>query len=107
VQLSNRLVGVLAALAHAYAAAGRMQDALRILEELKQASKSRYVSPYDLCCAYAGMGRIDEAFECVEKAFGELGWLSYLQFEPMLDPLKSDARFNDALRRIERHRQQN
>jgi tetratricopeptide (TPR) repeat protein len=89
--LSNRMVVPLSGLAHAYAVAGRIADAVRILEELKDASKSRYVSFYDLCCVYAGMGRMDEAFECIEKAFGELGWLSYLNLEPMLDRLKADT----------------
>jgi len=101
--LSNRMVVPLSGLAHAYAVAGRTPDAVRILEELKEASKSRYVSFYDLCCVYAGMGRMDEAFECIEKAFGELGWLSYLNLEPMLDRLRADPRFNDTLGRIARH----
>jgi hypothetical protein len=101
VLLSNRMVVPLSALGHAYAVAGRMQDATGVLEELKAPSRSRYVSPYDLCCVYAGMRRMDDAFECVERAFVERSWLSYLNFEPMLDPLRSDSRFNDVLRRIQ------
>jgi TolB-like protein/class 3 adenylate cyclase/Tfp pilus assembly protein PilF len=90
-----------AALAYAYASAGRTADAVAIIEELKRGSVSHYVSPYQVAVAHAGLGQTDEAFEWLEKGYEKRDtWLVELAVEPALDPLRSDPRFDDLLRRI-------
>ncbi len=83
-------------LAEAYAGAGRREDALRILEEVRGSADH-----VNVAYVYAALGEADAAFEWLEKAYerrqGELGWL---QVAPVLDPLRSDPRFQDLLRRI-------
>ena len=100
VRLSNEMVVPMSALGHAYAVAGQTERAERLLENLEKRAETKYVSAYDLSCVHAGLGRIDDAFKCLEKAFEERGWLSYLNYEPMLDSLRSDPRFEDLLQRI-------
>jgi pentatricopeptide repeat protein len=51
--------------------------------------------------ACARLGRIDEAFELIEKLMGERK-SSALQiaFDPLLDPLRPDARWERVLERL-------
>lgn len=50
---------------------------------------------------HLGLGEKDQAFTFLEKAFQERNsLLIYLKLEPELDPLRSDARFADLLRRV-------
>jgi TolB-like protein len=58
----------LASLGLAYGLAGRQADALKILAEMEQASKNRYVSPYYLAVVHSGLGRMDEAFRLLDQA---------------------------------------
>jgi tetratricopeptide (TPR) repeat protein len=60
---------VLAPLGLAYGLAGRRADALKILAEVEQASQERYVSPVFLAVVYSGLGRMDEAFRLLDRAF--------------------------------------
>jgi eukaryotic-like serine/threonine-protein kinase len=91
----------LAGLAHAYAIAGKKQQAQETLAKLMGTAKHRYVSPVNVAAIYAGLGDKDQAFEWLEKAFQERSfWLIYLRWEPRLDPLRSDPRFSSLLHRI-------
>jgi eukaryotic-like serine/threonine-protein kinase len=91
----------LAALGHTYAVWGRRAEAERVLNELKESSKQGYISPYGIAAIHAGLGEKDQAFIWLEKAYEERsGWLIWLRAEPISDPLRSDPRFQDLLRRI-------
>ena len=50
--------------------------------------------------AYIGMGNKDQAFAYLEKAYSQHANLTTLKVEPRFDPLRSDARFQDLLRRV-------
>ncbi len=92
---------VIAALGHAYALSGNRKRAQELVAELKQLSKKRYVSGYDMAVIYSGLREPDQAFAWLEKAYQDReGSLVYLKVEPWLDPLRSDARFADLLRRM-------
>ncbi len=89
------------ALAHAYATAGRKAEAQKVLNELRALSKKRYVPALYVAAVYGGLGDKDKAFQWLEKAFEERAdHLIYLQREPMADPVRSDPRFQDLVRRI-------
>jgi hypothetical protein len=61
----------------------------------------RFVSPYFFALAYTGCGQKDLAFEWFEKALEDRsGWLTNLNIEPGLDPIRSDPRFQDLVRRV-------
>jgi TolB-like protein/Tfp pilus assembly protein PilF len=88
--------------AYTYARLGERAQAVRILEELKARSKQQSVSPFGFAIIYLGLGKKDQAFEWLEKSYQEreLIFLSTLKLDPMWDPLRSDPRFADILRRI-------
>jgi TolB-like protein/Flp pilus assembly protein TadD/predicted Ser/Thr protein kinase len=91
----------LAGLAHAYALAGRRSDAEQVLQGLLERARQSYVSPFDIALIYTALGQKDTAFAWMTKAVAERStWLVYSKWEPRLDPLRSDPRFEDLLRRI-------
>jgi hypothetical protein len=52
---------------------------------------------------HVGLQDNDGAFAWLQKAFERRSlWLGYLNVEPQLDPLRSDQRFRELLRRIGR-----
>ncbi len=88
-------------LGHAYAAAGKTVEARKMLDELHVLAKKRYVLPYGFALIHTGLGEFDDALEWLERAYLDRNpWMVYLQVEPRLDPLRSDPRFQDLLRRM-------
>src|SRR5581483_7660787 len=91
----------LAVLGNIYGTAGERSEAEAILRNLKQLAASQYVSALDLAYVYIGLGDADQAFSSIEKAYEErAGLLVYLKVEPMFDPIRSDARFANLLRKV-------
>jgi serine/threonine protein kinase/Flp pilus assembly protein TadD len=91
----------LAALGHAYALAGKKQQTEEVLAKLKNMEKHGYVSAFDMAVIYTGAGDKEKALQWLEKAFEERSsFLIYSRWEPRLDPLRSDPRFQALLRRI-------
>jgi TolB-like protein/Tfp pilus assembly protein PilF/tRNA A-37 threonylcarbamoyl transferase component Bud32 len=88
-------------LASAYAAAGKIEQANEVIEEIEQMSDTRYVSPYLLASALCKMENTERAYEQLEKALAigdaRLVW-SWV--DPQLDTIRSDQRFHEILRRI-------
>ena len=90
-----------ALLAYAYAVAGNRRDARKILEELKQLSKQKYVSSFPIAAVYAALGDRDESLKQLEKAYAERSWaMGMLKVNPVFDSLRSDSRFSELLRRM-------
>ncbi len=58
-------------LAYAYAAAGKRDEALKILNEQNEAAKKGYISPYNFAIIYTGLGEKDRAFEYLNRAYEE------------------------------------
>jgi TolB-like protein/Tfp pilus assembly protein PilF len=99
--LSGQHPGALAGLIHACGRAGRNAEARGFLKELKKMQERRFVSPYFFALAYTGCDQKDLAFEWFEKALDDRsGWLANLNIEPGLDPIRSDPRFQDLVRRV-------
>jgi len=88
-------------LGEAYAAAGRRDEAPKVLEQLQELSKQRYVTPYVVGRIYATLGQMDEAFGWLETAYQQRAeWMVLLKVDPCLDDLRSDPRFQDLMRRM-------
>jgi hypothetical protein len=80
---------------------GNTLQARKLLRELMDLQKQRYVSPGAIALLYICLGEKDRAFEWLEKAYQErANSMAYLGVEPLVDPLRSDRRFQDLLRRI-------
>jgi TolB-like protein/DNA-binding winged helix-turn-helix (wHTH) protein/Flp pilus assembly protein TadD len=91
----------LAALGHAYALAGRRGDAEQVLHTLFERAKKSYVSPFDIAVIYAALDDKEKAFEWLQRAYEERStFLIYIKWEPRLDPLRSDRRFQELLSRM-------
>src|SRR5712691_11723121 len=93
---------VLGVLAHAYARAGRREDALKLVGELKRIEAERGSIPtFSIIWAYAGLGDKEQAFAWLEKSYEEhRDRMVWLNVDPLLDPLRSDPRFHDLVRRV-------
>lgn len=91
----------LASLGSAYAISGKRAQAERIIAELNGASKIHYVPAYLWTTIYAALGEKDRAFRWLQKAYDEHdAYLVRLKVDPAMDPLRSDPRFQDLLRRM-------
>lgn len=92
---------VIGNLGYAYAKAGRKDEARKLIAQLKDESKTRYVAAYYIAVIYAGLGEKDEAFNWLEKAYQDHSWwLVWLKVDPKVDNLRSDERFNNLLPRV-------
>jgi TolB-like protein/Tfp pilus assembly protein PilF len=101
VTCSGRSPGYVASLAHAYALAGRRTKALSLLKELSELDRKRYVSPFAFTLVYAGLGKKDQAFTWLDKAYEErASALPFVKINPRLAVLHSDPRFHKLLRRM-------
>src|SRR6202007_2172968 len=68
------------------------------LELDRDPSSRDYAAFYDAGFA-ALLGKKDEAFRLLEKAYAERTGIVFLKIEPQLDNLRSDPRYADLLRR--------
>ncbi|MEO8435736.1 MAG: tetratricopeptide repeat protein [Pyrinomonadaceae bacterium] len=90
-----------ARLGSAYAATGKTVEARRILRELEDEARTGYVAPCLIAALYVGLGDKEQAFVWLEKAYKERDvLLMTLNIESHLDPLRSDSRFHDLVRRV-------
>jgi len=103
-----RLLGgtrnVLSALGYAYAMAGDKERAHQVLKELKGLLRNTYAPPYAFATIYAGLGEKDAAFDWLGRAYEvhDAG-LIWMKWDPQLDNLRTDSRFQDLLNRIGLH----
>jgi TolB-like protein/tetratricopeptide (TPR) repeat protein len=91
---------VLAWLAHAYAVAGRRDEAVALISLIRDRD-GEYVSPYHLAVGYVGIGSCDAAFESLAQAYVDRDpAIGQLRVEPRFDPLRKDPRYDELLRRM-------
>ena len=101
VQYSNGASVALSGLGMGFAKAGKMKEAEDVLSELMERSKTQYVPEFYLACFYGAMGRNDEAFAWLDKAYTErANGLSSIKVNPLVDDLRSDPRFDEILKRL-------
>ncbi len=102
VLISPRSVDALSWLGYTYAVAGRRAEALKVLDKLTQLSKQMHVPPSYMAAIHVGLVEKDKAFEWLEKGYEErsIGFGFGINPDPIWDPLRSDPRFADLLRRM-------
>ena len=87
-------------LARTYVEAGRFKEARRILEERRPDIEAGRAGRIAVALVYAGLGEKDEAFWWLGKGFDErLTWPFAIR-QPLLDPLRSDPRFAQLLKKM-------
>jgi serine/threonine protein kinase/tetratricopeptide (TPR) repeat protein len=101
IRFSGGDVRTKATLGHAYAVAGKREEALRVLKELRDLSGKRYVSPYFIALIYVGLKEDDQAVTWLQKAADERHpYLILMKVEPVFDRLHSDPRFIQLQKRV-------
>jgi len=99
--LAGEIMPIWGALGHIYARAGRTREAEAVLQELSTLEQVRYISPLDFALVYEGLGRIDETFECLEKAaVDHCGRLAWALVDPRHKNVRSDSRFQALKKRV-------
>jgi len=92
---------ILAGLGWAYAQAGKREEALRVLEELQERSKTQFIRPYLFAKIYSALGDRDAAFDWLEKAYEVRDVsLPFILTDESLANLHDDARFWTFLKRM-------
>jgi serine/threonine protein kinase/tetratricopeptide (TPR) repeat protein len=95
---------VLSEAGYAYAMSGRRADAQKALDQLNNVSKQEYVPAGYRAMIYTGLGEKDKAIEWLEKSYQEHFVIAEgtadIKVDPVFDPLRSDPRFADLLRRM-------
>ncbi len=92
---------VLAFLGTSYAIAGKQAETRRVVAQLKEISKTRFLCPYEIGVAYLHLGEKEEALRWLEKGYEERSYcMVWLGVDPRLDALRSDPRLTDLVRRI-------
>jgi serine/threonine-protein kinase len=91
----------------------KRDDALKVLPEgfatdaaslarFERSSVTRYVEPYAVAVAYAGLGDSERAISLLSRAFDErsVWWAMFARCDPRLDALRADARLQELFRRM-------
>jgi DNA-binding winged helix-turn-helix (wHTH) protein/TolB-like protein/Tfp pilus assembly protein PilF len=104
-QMRRKLAGYdakeTAALREAAAATSARVYWQKRLEQDVEESKRELSTGIDMAEIYAQLGEKDEAFKWLERAYEERSvMMMYLKVMPNLDPLRSDPRYADLLRRV-------
>lgn len=109
VETAARCVNLLGKASHtvgrlgaAYASAGKLEEAQKILDEMEELSAHRYISPYHLALVNCALGRAEEALNLLDQAYdtGDAKVL-WAGVDPELDPLHGHPRFTDLLRKLD------
>jgi TolB-like protein/DNA-binding winged helix-turn-helix (wHTH) protein/Flp pilus assembly protein TadD len=99
VELSEGSTAFTANLAYAYAVSGSRNEAVKILNDLKNRPQNGFSNAPEIALVYVGLDQKDQAMSWLEKAFEE-SFSPWVLMRPAFDPLRSDPRFQNLLHRI-------
>ena len=86
-------------LAYVYAVTGRREEALKLISELEDRPDGKPSADANVALIYVGIADDDQAMIWLNKAY-EARFNPSILLRPAWDPLRSDARFKDLMRRI-------
>ncbi|HEV2226093.1 MAG TPA: adenylate/guanylate cyclase domain-containing protein [Nitrososphaerales archaeon] len=99
VRLSGDGTLALAMLGHGLASAGKNEEAIQVLEKLKERSRTSYVPSYWIAVVYNGFKDRKEVLTWLQKAYDERSsWLVWSNVEPRFDWLRNDPDFASLMR---------
>jgi TolB-like protein/Tfp pilus assembly protein PilF len=93
---------VLALLGQAYVRAGQREEAQKILAQLSEQAKSRYVHAYSFALMFLALGDKERAIDEMERAYRERASndVAFIKVDPLLDPLRGNPRFEALAEKI-------
>ena len=99
--LSDQSTAAVASLGAVYAAIGEEERAYRVLAELQQLSRTRYVSQVFTAVILARLDDPEGAIERLERAVEDhCPWLLFSVVDPRLASLRAHPRFQELVRRL-------
>ena len=99
VQLSGSNSTCTANLARAYVASGKRSEAVKLLDDLKKRSNPTYSHAPEIAVIYAALGDTNQSITWLQKGYEERFNPGVL-LRPGFDPLRSDPRFIEIVRRV-------
>jgi TolB-like protein/DNA-binding winged helix-turn-helix (wHTH) protein/Flp pilus assembly protein TadD len=99
IELSGHTAAFDSNLAYVYAVSGRKEEATGILKDLEARQDENASAAANIALIYVGLGEHDRAMNWLSKAY-EARFNPSILLRPAFDTLRSDARFQDLLRRI-------
>ena len=101
IQLSPPSPRIQGALGRTFARAGKPRQAHKILDELQQQSKRRYVSPFELASIYFALNQLDQGFQWLTKAFHDRCFeLVAIKVDPKFDSVANDPRLSSLFNQL-------
>jgi TolB-like protein/Tfp pilus assembly protein PilF len=86
-------------LGYAYAVSGRTEEAIKVVKDLEHRQNQNPSLDADIALIYVGLGDPDQAIRWLNKGY-EGRFKASILLRPAFDPLRSDARFKELIRRI-------
>jgi tetratricopeptide (TPR) repeat protein len=91
----------LTALAHTHALAGHREEAMKMLAEIEEVAKRKYVSNYGVAAVHVALDDPDRAFQYLDRAVRSHDRaMIWLKVSPRWNRIRSDARFQSLLRTV-------
>jgi len=79
----------------------QMEQAGKLVDEMRAAGQKSFVAPFVFATAFVGMGREKEAMEALEEGYkAHDGYMVGLNSTPWFGPLRSDPHFQDLVTRM-------
>jgi len=98
VKLSGEGTLALAMLGHGLASAGKKEDAHKILDQLVERSRTRYVPSYWVAVVYNGFKDTEQVLKWLRRAYEERSsWLVWCNVEPRFDWLRGNPEFSSLM----------
>jgi tetratricopeptide (TPR) repeat protein len=98
---SDRGSDYVAGLGYVYGVAGKKEEALKVLKDLTELSKTKYVPPFHFAWIYVGLGEKDQAIAYLQKVYAEhTQHVVDFKMHPMFDPLRNDPRFIQLIKQV-------
>jgi len=101
IDVSHELPMMLGWLGLSLGLGGHRLEAQAVLDRLRALSSQQYIAPTCFAWIHLGLGNIDEAFVCLERAVDAPDrMIEPIKTYPFLDPLRNDPRFHALLRKM-------
>jgi adenylate cyclase len=101
IQLSGSRLVMLSMLGYTEGLAGHKDETRRIIQELRDLSRTSHVSPYYFGILEMGLGRMDAALQYFERAYEERdGILIFLAADPIAESCWNDPRFIELAKKM-------
>jgi TolB-like protein/Flp pilus assembly protein TadD len=101
IELSPPSPRILGALGAVMAKDGRRDEALSILAQLDELAAERYISPFERALITFNLGRRDEGFALLGRAFADRCFeLITIHIDPRFDPIRNDARYKSLFKKL-------